>query len=607
MINVSKTSNLANAEALDGANTHKGSSWLKEYWFILVLVAVALLIAGYMAMFFITHKKVADKPIYQLTAEANRNRLYASQLWLQQQHKKVHVSKGEIAHQQLKQLWQQPASQAKNSAVLLLTVSKNQQADMDKMLAWVERGGHLITFSQSMLKVPNQSTTDNKDADKQAEADDLTEKQHRYQLNENPLLIHLGIVHQQRYDAHQDLLSEIAETNSATQTGTQPSSASVTSATPKGCDKCNELQLASKVLMRLPMSSERDIDTPNGNFIGMVLNTKDLGGLVTEQFWQKFPKAKPIADYDWWKKSPQTQKDIQWQSVVNPLTTTEQRQFTTEVQNNPKISLPASEAILDVQMGQGRLTIINDNNVFINPKGFDINDLSDEPNDKDDKSDKGNKSETDENEAQASIHLNLSPNVSSSPSKSHVGQLLVQLPNYTANLAQMDNAYLLQYLLAKRGNVWLVPDIEVANLPTLLWQQLHWACLAFILLLVMGYLALPKRFGRTQVYQTDSQTNIFGYFDHVGQYLWQTDKAEQLVTANRERLLEKIVAYHPNLVKTVNVNVMQAVDKLEVCRVVADTVGIGRSQVAVALYDPWQNEREFLAMSRQFAVLNQFY
>ncbi len=551
-------------------NTAKSHQWVAQHWFTLIVIMAAILIGLSVANFLHTHKKIAAPARYQLTQNALKNQFFVSQLLLEQQHKLVKIDHGELAHQALKQVWQQPAETAKHTTVILLTVSQNQSNDIPAILNWMQRGGHLVTFSQDVLpfdpKNTDQSTNDSQLAS--------------YSVNENALLTHLGIKNVQTDNPHRRLMAQLNNQAAATPLPTSPIAD-------------DSLTLASKVLLKLPSvlttPSTNSSQTNNVGGVGIVMSSSNPGRLDTQAFFQKYPKATPIADYNWFeglgntknvKTLTQNQLILknanQWQ--VLPLNKPQLAAVTQKIIAEPYNFVPANQALMDVRFGQGRLTIANDNEIFSNPAARFLADKQ---------------------------ALRQNQNYA----KNSVWASLLQPPD-SPNIAQFDNAYLLNYLTADRNTVWLVPNVSVPSLPTLLWRNLTWACVAFILCVLAGLLALPKRFGRAKVYQDDSQTNIFGYFDQVGEYVWQDDQANALVSQNRERLLEKIVATYPQLqqlqqLQPINSQAPQnrQIDPQKVCQLLADNLGISYQMVALALFEPWQSEQQFISISRAFALL----
>lgn len=532
-------------------NFNEPSNFFKNHAWLIGGVIFSLALVALVGNFLRTHERVLDTPNYSLTPQASMNRFLASERLLQGMHKNVHTTQGELAKTALDEMWQQPSEQAKRNAVMLYSVSKSQEASIPKMLNWVQKGGHLVTFSHAILSY---SALDRQDDD------DVKQ----YQLGENVLLNELGIVH-------------IA--NDKIRASMQPfdnplpqNQASATSRTP-------QLSLDNKVVMRLPTVTANQ-NNPN-QAIETVIHIDNNTYLDSEKFWKKYPNAQKWADYNWLNDSNQLVAPTQ-----TLLNLSEQQQLTTYISEQEKKSKPSPKAeavMLDVKLGEGRMTILNSKNVFSNPTSGNLQGLDEK------------------RENLKSSAENNPPNRIENASHSPLWQLLQNnhaMTDNAENIASLDNAYLLKYLMADRQQIWLVPDIDVPSLPLMLWRSAKWACVAFLLLLAVGMLAIPKRFGRLRSYQSDSERNIFGYFDHVGQYLWHTDKAQALFSQNRTRLIEQIFAKHPQFAKY---------DPDQLCQALGEQLTIGKSAVNQGLFSDWQNAEQFLQCTRQFAVIRQAY
>ncbi len=495
-------------------NSHSvKKSWIKDNWFVVLVVIVLLYFIFRVVEFFVTHERVEGQPIYQQNQQAISNRFYASKLLLEKNGKQVKSSTGDNAVYTLKEVWRQPASQAKKSAVMLYTISKEQEQTIPDMLAWVERGGHLITFSQDRLYL-----------EEDKKIGDDKEALNRYFIDENQLFNELGIINHTKSDNYGHYLSDE-----------------------------NIVNLSDKVLLRLPSENNKE-------YIGAVVTLSTTRELNTERFWKKYPNSQEIADYRWITLQ---KNKVTLLPTTNNFSTSQQQAIIQKI--DPKNIHRPNQAIFDVKMGQGRVTIFNESQIFTNPRKV-------------------------ERELQTT------------DKHDYRWQLLLE-DNYKINISRLDNAYLLQYLLTNREQIWLVPDVSMPNLIEILWRNMKWACIAFMICLLMGFLALPKRFGRTKTYQTDSERNIFGYFDHVGQYLWATDEARAIVAENRYRLLEKIIARYPELVQIVG----QMPEPYQVCQKLARETNLSPNAIQQALYDDWQNSQQFLQISRQFALVNRYY
>lgn len=497
-------------------------STLQENWFFWLFSLVIVLLLMYVGYFFLTHERVVSHLDYQIKQEAMNNRFYLAQLLLEKNGKEVYSENGKIASQQLKQVWQQSTEQAKKTAIILYDVTKSQERQIPQMLSWVRKGGHIITFSKNTLYYQKDN--------------DLKNQQLSYEMYENFLLTQLGIVNKEF-----------------------PINSSKEESTVK-----TPIHLTDKVLMYLP-----DVKNPANQGIGVLLSSTVNAQfqLDDEKFWQRFPDAKKIADYRWliWQKDSITLRDTR-----NAMTNSQKQQLIDLINVKPKAYIPPEQVMFDVSLGQGRITVFQDNLVFTNP---------------------------------SNIYLSKKQTSDKLTENQYTWQVLTNHLDYPNNITNLDNAYILQYLLQDRNQIWLIPHVEVPNLLTLLWSSLKWACVAFLLCILMGLLAIPKRFGRIRRYQTDSGRNIFQYFNKIGQYLWFTDKAKALVTENRHYLLEKIIVKHPYLVTEIE----QFVEPQVICQTVADEMNIGNHTVYQALFADWHNAQQFWQITRQFVQLNRFY
>lgn len=549
-------SNVTQAKLNQDSNFFKDKSWL-------IFSCIIALMAGVIVLYFFqTHERVMDTPKYNLTPKATANRFLASEKLLQAEHKKVTITKGEVAKTALDNLWLQPIRQAKHNAVILYSVSKNQEASIPDMLRWVENGGHLVTFSQNTLV--NYLSEEHMSNPKFVMGRQAQNKLDDYERGENILLNYLGI--RNVYHSNGEWQKEASKARHVNQYLSPYE------------DIPSQAIFEKKVVMRLPIVSGNKID--ENNRIEAVINTNTYAYLETGKFQKKYPNAKPLANYNWFTTTDKGASNS-IPMLIEPkqtlLTANEQEQFNKYLinhHNKLESSITADEVMLDVKMGEGRLTIINSRDVFTNPNSMALETINSQKTQNDNK------------------------NVSSLWQQMTTPLTDNELTMIPENIASLDNAYLLKYLMAEREQIWIVPDIDVPSLPVMLWRSAKWACLAFLLLLAVGMLALPKRFGRIRAYQTDSERNIFGYFDHIGQYLWQTDEAKAIFSQNRTRLIEQIIAKQPHFAK---------LDPEQLCQAIAEQLNIGKSAVKQALYNDWHTTNQFLQCTRQFAVIRQAF
>lgn len=298
------------------------------------------------------------------------------------------------------------------------------------------------------------------------------------------------------------------------------------------------------------------------------------GRFELAEFLQKYPNARPY-DYDWFFKDSQGVYQLK-PNNHSGLTTEQYNQLLDTLNKEQHVNLlSVNRAFVDVAFGQGRLTVLSDRDMFTNPKAYNI-----VPSPYDDTTKQAPKSSS------RTWALLTGTDTDESPKKHH----------YVDNLIMADNAYFLQYLTADRY-VSFLPQIESDDFFSLLWRYLPYSLLGLLFTVITLLFALPKRFGALKVYQTDSGRNIFGFFAHVGQYLWYSDQAHSLMTANRHALIHTIMAKE----------LLHDDDPRTLMDAVAKKTGLSLGLIDDALYQTWQTDNEFLRISRSFAQVAKFY
>lgn len=309
-----------------------------------------------------------------------------------------------------------------------------------------------------------------------------------------------------------------------------------------------------RVPLRLPSGELLALEGDDGRFV------------LSADFYQTYPKAR-VLDYHFFVKEGEKYRPKQ---PIGDLSIDETTKLLGAVDDNDKPFDPKG-ALLDIELGQGRLTVMHTPKLFINPKTYP------------------NIVELDENEVSQSHH-------------SHTWQLLTNtLPakehDYHGNIASASHASLLSYLTNKSHTVYLVPDIESVGFFELIWRYLMWSVIGLVATIGLALLALPKPFGITKVYKTDVSHNIFGFFAHVGRYLWASDEASALLKHNRHNLIQTIIAKEQLGETTPQTLIVSVCQK----------TGLSAGLVHDALYQEWQNQGEFLRIGRSFAQLARHY
>lgn len=301
------------------------------------------------------------------------------------------------------------------------------------------------------------------------------------------------------------------------------------------------------------------------NGTAFVLKTQEYGRFQTQHFLENYPKAQ-MRDYGWFAYDS---KNIATLRPLSVLLDDSQRQKLLQIASDTPELFDGNKALMDVELGKGRMTVISDATLFANPRHANY-------------------------VSESHTTLDNKPNA-------RIWQLLTGQDNHTynymGNIRGADNAFLLSYLTQDRQQIYLVPEIESKSFFVLIWRHLTWTVVGMVVVLGLGLLALPKQFGAVRQYQTDSSRNIFGFFAHVGRYLWANDQAQKLVRDNRQALIKAIIAKEHLKDNTAD----------EIIATIATKTGLSVGLIQFALYHHWQTHSEFLQVSSGFAQIVKYY
>lgn len=471
-----------------------------------VLWLMAVLVIGYGVWFLNTHSLQTIKNRYKPLPEVDDNPYFAASLLLKSQGKQgIYVERHE-ADATLKQLWQDTDNASQKTAILH-HIGDAQKNDLDKMVDWMQAGGHLVVFSQDNFEVGNEAAFED------------------YQDYENPLLIKLGIYNQYINDEFQ------TETN------------------PTHSWSINPYQIPLKI----------------GDAI-VILNDEQKSVFNTDTFVKNY--AAEVYDY---QAVSHTMSKSEFDGRFAPLNDDEKGVFYQAIKANPNYFLPYG-VMVDAKLGKGRLTVLDIDKPFNNPYGGGF-----DPTNNDDESSKA--------------------------PQSRLSKLLLGDYGYGdlyyGGVASNDNGFLLNYLTIGRQEVLFVPAFERTPLSALIKKNLPFMLFAVVAMMALALLALPRQFGRHERILDDSDKNVLSYYTAIGQYLWASDLCEAQVAINRERLIEKIRAVLPSIHKVG--------DEDQLSHLIAKDCNLPPEVVFLALYGDWDNEREFVAMTRAFARVAKFY
>lgn len=478
---------------------------LSNHWLYIALAIIAIGVAGYAWWFLANHHKIEER-IHSPRPEVTNNRHHTAQALLS----RSELLRGERGRQAVMDKFGETAT-ASRDILIIHEVGHGDKAHFDKMMGWVEQGGHLVVFSKAIL-----------DNDKLMQSE--------YEQAQNPLMVHLGVSYVKHKQDYFD----------------------------------NKINHQKVNVSAVPFHV--------GGEMVILQNDKyyqRFGRFVYEDFLKKYPNAQ-VQNYRIYDESHQLLP------TINTTLTTEQKisvgEFLTlgKQEDNSPILFNPDNFIFDVGVGKGRLTILADDEFVINPR-HRLTSMSSHHDDK---------SDTDTNHDWALL-------TTGEQASSH---------GYYGGIMAGDNGEFLRLLAGERV-AFFVPDMVATDFFTLLWRHLTWTVVGMVLTVGVYLLALPKRFGAVKVYESDGSRNIFGFFGHVGRYLWASDGGEALFAQNRHTLIQSILAKE-HMSEPTAVSISQAV---------SDRTGLSYGMVYEALYGKWADEQEFIRMSRSFARVSGFY
>lgn len=234
------------------------------------------------------------------------------------------------------------------------------------------------------------------------------------------------------------------------------------------------------------------------------------------------------------------------------------------LQNNPSRYHPAN-ALLDGQLGQGRLTVLADDDIFSNP-----------------------------------YPTKLDASEITPPTKrtlwDKVGHYQDDMA-YDGRIADYDRAYLFHFLSQEADEVWFFANLTRPSFWAVLWQNFAFGLVALAMMAVAMVLALPRQFGRQKSVLDDSSYNVLRYFEQVAGYLWRVDKMKMQVATNRTALQKRLQARIAPLSSVAIGDDMAD----EWCHQLAVVLGVEPDVVFLALFAEWDNRAEFLSITQALA------
>ena len=198
---------------------------------------------------------------------------------------------------------------------------------------------------------------------------------------------------------------------------------------------------------------------------------------------------------------------------------------------------PTDSIYLDASFGKGRLSVINDSDVFSNPNPN--LELSDEARTYDANSD--------------------TEQADSAPSSALYKLLTTDSP-IPSSLLSADNAAWLIALTQDSSDVQILPNTDIDSLPVILWKQARPALLGLGLLAFLWLWSLYNRFGKMAHLPTNQSRDIMRYFRQVGRFGWHQDNAQQLTQATRDKVRLLISEISNSSINTASLNDVNTVN-----------------------------------------------
>lgn len=164
------------------------------------------------------------------------------------------------------------------------------------------------------------------------------------------------------------------------------------------------------------------------------------------------------------------------------------------------------------------------------------------------------------------------------------------------SIGENDHAYFLWLLLGNSSKVWLIYNIESPSISILLWQNAPEACIAFLVLIMFCLWSTRNRFGPPLPAIDLPRRNLLEHILMSANFEWHQDRSHSRVQHNRELVQHEISSKHPNI------GLLEATEK---CQGLANISGISPEKIHFALYTDWKGEREFIQLSNLLRTLRQ--
>lgn len=144
------------------------------------------------------------------------------------------------------------------------------------------------------------------------------------------------------------------------------------------------------------------------------------------------------------------------------------------------------------------------------------------------------------------------------------------------------------------GQVWLVHDVVMPSLLTLIWRHGAYAVSAALVLLLLWMWSLSARLGPLLPPLASPRRDIGEHLAASATFLWRQDGGQQLFRSNQQRIEQAWVGKH---------YVLRGMDRAARCQWIAARSGLSARAVELALYGEYAADRDFIEMSSYLQVL----
>lgn len=514
------------------------------------LIVLAVVLGGLWGFYFFNNYKPVYITNHSPKKEVNDSPFFTANFLLTTQGKTGKIL-GSAEDSELRAIWADKDN-ANGKLIVIETIKPQQEKDLQAMLDWVAAGGHLLSFNKEYL------ATYQKDDNGDYDVEDLTE----YLDSQNPLLLVLGIAREQQgyhYDYDEKWSEKERELVNKLNSDNVPA-------------------LLDGVPIVLSHSANDGAFVPFEPFFDQLKTTDDDTAHKWldryEQYQRYREQIVPISYELLGKNSAQNAKNL-----AN-LPKYDQTNLLTIHQLNDKL-LSSKQAVYDVKLGAGRITILASSRMIGNPNAVKKDNLGNQDN------------KSNENASQAKNSQFWQNLTRSSWDWDYDGY------GYNGDLMSVDNAYFFHHLTANARQVWFVANFDRPTLGQLIWRHLPFLAVAVLVSLGLAMLALPRQFGAVQAVREDRAFNLFLLFEELAGFLWRADQLKKQVASTRTHLLDKIFAHLPTLVGVQNPN--------QICAIIAEHSNLDDDVVYQALYGEWANESEFLLVGQALTRLARVY